>query len=239
LKITFLFWIVWGLVSYIRTSREREEQRLRASRLEGQLAQARLLALQARLHPHFLFNTLNMISSMIHEDTRAADKMIADLSDLLRITMDSSSFDLHPLADEIEMLKLYVDIMKARYRDKLAVECRIEGRAQEALVPGFILQPLVENSIKHGMTAGKKTEILVSASEKRGRLELTVEDNGPGIAGGTEDAIREGLGLTSTVERLENFYGSDHEFHLENGADGGLHVVVKVPFRFATGEKLP
>ncbi len=239
LKMTLLFWIIYGLAAYFKASREREEQRVRASRLEGQLAQARLKALQARLHPHFLFNTLNMISSMIYEDTKAADKMIADLSDLLRMTMNSSSFELHPLANELEILRLYVDIMKARYRDKLVVDYRIEEGARRALVPGFILQPLVENSIKHGMTAGRKTEILISASERAGRLELAVEDNGPGLEGGRENAVRDGLGLTSTVERLENLYGVDHEFHLENREEKGLRAVVEVPFRIAAEEKRP
>ncbi len=239
LKMTLLFWIIYGLFAYFKASREREEQRVRASRLEGQLAQARLQALQARLHPHFLFNTLNMISSMIYEDAKAADKMIADLSDLLRITMNSSSFEMHSLANELEILRLYVNIMKARYQDKLVVDYRIEDGTLKAMVPGFILQPLVENSIKHGMTAGKKTEILVSASARGGRLELAVEDNGPGIDGGRDDGVRDGLGLTSTVERLENLYGGDHEFHLENKADKGLLAVVEVPFRIAAAEKGP
>jgi two-component system LytT family sensor kinase len=184
-----------------------------------------------QLHPHFLFNTLNMISSTMYDDVKAADKMIANLSDLLRITLDSRGAEEHTLEKELEIVHLYIEIMKARFQDKLTVKTDIENATQEALVPGFILQPLVENSIKHCMKKLKTAEISIASRMENGKLKLIIQDNGPGISGEMNQIFKNGVGLSNTVERLEQLYGNNHHFQLQNRGEGGLQVVMELPFK--------
>lgn len=227
----FEYSLIYGIVIFIKNARESQQQKLRTSQLEQQLTRARLQALQMQLHPHFLFNTLNMISSTMYEDTKAADKMIANLSDLLRITLNSKGEEKHTLKKELEIINLYVEIMKARFQDKLIVKTDIQTATQDALVPGFILQPLVENSIKYCMKTLKTAEISIFANKENEKLKLIIEDNGPGISGEIDQIFRNGVGLSNTVERLEKLYGDDHQFQFNNRVNGGLQVVIEIPFR--------
>ena len=225
------FWVVFGIVSLIRYVQRNQEEKLRLVRLEEALTKARLQALQMQLHPHFLFNTLNMISSTMYENVKAADKMIANLSDLLRLTLNSKGAEEYTLEKELEVLDLYIEIMKARFGDKLVISMEIDKETRSAKVPGFILQPLVENSIKYGMESLKEVEIRIVSRKEDGRLVLKVWDNGPGIQGSPEEVMSGGVGLSNTVERLEKLYGGTHEFIMENVDNEGFKVEIKIPYR--------
>ena len=227
----FTYWIIFGVVLFFRFVRERQEQKLRASKLEEQLTKARLQALQMQLHPHFLFNTLNMISSTMYEDIKAADKMMANLSDLLRVTLNSASSREHMLESELEVIRFYIEIMRARFLDKLTIKLNTADNTLEAMVPTFILQPLVENSIKFSMETLKHADIEISSKRDNNRLILVIRDNGPGIKVDQDQLINRGVGLSNTVERLEGLYEDDHRFLLQNLGEGGLQVLIDIPFR--------
>ena len=227
----FTYALIYGIVMFIKYLRESQEQKVRASQLEQQLTKARLQALQMQLHPHFLFNTLNMISSTMYDDVKSADKMIANLSDLLRITLDSKGAEEHRLEKELEILSLYIEIMKARFQNKLVFITEIQELTTEALVPGFILQPLVENSIKYGMKTLKRAEISIVSRKENETLKLIIEDNGPGISDEMESLFKSGVGLSNTVERLEQLYENNYQFHLQNRDEGGVQVMMEIPFR--------
>ncbi|MCP5047361.1 MAG: hypothetical protein GY940_09340 [bacterium] len=232
-KQVIVFWVIFAVVFFVGYMRRNQEQRLRNSQLEEALTKARLQALQMQLNPHFLFNTLNMISSTMYENVAAADQMIAYLSDLLRITLKRSNREEYSLEKELELLNLYTEIMKARFRDKLTIRMNIEAGTGQAMIPGFILQPLVENSIKYGMDGLGEVEVTVNAQKVDDRLVLTVSDNGPGIPGEPAGTDNEGVGLSNTEERLEKLYGDEHRFVLENIDDGsrGLRVTMEIPFQ--------
>lgn len=232
-KQFFLFWLIYGIIFFVNSLRKNQEQKLKTARLEQELTRARLQALQMQLNPHFLFNTLNMISSTMYDDVSAADKMIAYLSDLLRITLKSKSSEEYTLEQELEVLGLYIEIMKARFRDKLVVHTDISPRTQQALVPDFILQPLVENSIKHSLETLEKVEIKITSRIENNRLILIVKDNGPGIPGEPDQVPNNGVGLANTLERLEKLYGNNQQFHMENVNHEGFQVMIEIPFRLA------
>ncbi len=216
------------LFDHYRDSRARE---LRTVQLEAQLAQAQLQALQAQIHPHFLFNALNTISTVIYEDVRAADTMIARLSDFLRHSLNASRSQEVTLAEELNFLNLYLDIMRPRFEDRLRVEFEVGQEINDALVPKLILQPLVENSIKHAADPNSgQVNIALKASRENGSLRLEITDDGPGLSGKLRETLGNGVGLTNTAERLKKLYGSNHEFTLQNSIDGGLLVSVKVPY---------
>jgi signal transduction histidine kinase len=202
------------------------DRQTRATQLERSLAQAQLHNLRLQMQPHFLFNTLNTISSVMYEDVRLADKMIARLSDLLRMSLESSTAQEVTLEREIEFLRLYVETMKARFEEKLHVAIDAADDTRQALVPPLLLQPLVENSIRHG---GPNVDVRVSARRENGTLLLEVRDHGPGIhPSPRKGGPSKGVGLTNTAERLERLYGGSDRLDLRN--DDGLVVTVKVPF---------
>jgi signal transduction histidine kinase len=224
----FLFyWIFYGGFLFFEKLKETQRQQIRAAQLEEQLTKARLQALKMQLNPHFLFNTLNAISSMMYEDLDAADKMMATLSDMLRSTLKVQAEE-HTLAEELELLERYLEIMKIRFKDTLDTRVEIEPLAQKALVPVFILQPLLENAIKYGMEGKGRVTVLLTGKAIAERLLLQVEDDGPGVQG----LSRKGIGWQNTLERLENLFGENHVFSLENKASGGLRVTVGIPLHF-------
>lgn len=214
--------------------REARNRQVASAELEAQLTQAQLHNLRLQLQPHFLFNALNTISSVMHEDVRRADAMLTQLSDLLRRTLQGADVHEVPLHEELEFLRNYLAIMQARFGDDLKVEFAVEPPASDALVPQLLLQPLVENSIRHGREAGSsKVNVQVRARREDSRLMLQVIDNGPGIPQLEQGTWRRGLGLSNTEERLEGMYGADHQLILENTDGGGLTVTVRLPFRAA------
>lgn len=230
----FTFWIIYGVVFLIGMVREHQRQRLKAVELEQQLTKARLQALQMQLNPHFLFNTLNLISSTMYEDVAAADKMLANLSDMLRMTLQRENRDEHTLAKELALLHCYLDIMKARFADRLRIKLDIAAETKGALVPAFILQPLVENSIRHSLETLHAVEIEIASRRAGDDMRLSVKDNGPGISAEAEQILQNGVGLSNTAERLEKLYGNAHRFHWENLTGGGLQIVLEFPFRQAS-----
>jgi two-component system LytT family sensor kinase len=228
--VTFLIIlvVVWGL-DHLRLYREKE---LAASRLEAELTQARLQVLKSRVHPHFLFNTLHMISAMVYEDPGKADAMISRLSDLLRAALEQPDTPTLPLRAELDVLSLYLDIMKARFGDRLAVAYEIAPDTLPALVPSFSLQPLVENAIKHGiMPRDGGGTITIAASRDDGRLVVGVADDGPGFAEVPEALLDKGLGLKNIKSRLLGLYGPDGVLSLRNRPEGGARITLDIPFR--------
>ncbi len=215
------------LWNYYRKYQERE---IRASRLEAQLAQAQLTVLRMQLQPHFLFNTLHTISSLMHEDVEAADNMMARLSDLLRQSLDDVSEAEVTLKREMGFLEGYLAIQQVRFRDRLRVEVEIDPLCLDALVPNMILQPIVENAIIHGIAprAGPG-EVCIRSRREDGRLRLEVLDNGVGFS--EKAAPRRGLGLANTRDRLAQLYGNSQGFRLEQQPGGGTIVIMDLPFR--------
>jgi LytS/YehU family sensor histidine kinase len=216
------------LYDHYRESRERE---LRTAQLEAQLAQAELQSLQAQIHPHFLFNALNTISSVVYEDPKAADTMIARLSDFLRHSVNASRRQEVTLQEELNFLNLYLDIMRPRFEDQLNVKIEVEPGVNDALMPRLILQPLVENSIKYAADPDSgRISIAIKASRENGSLQIEVRDDGPGLAANVRGASGNGVGLANTARRLEWLYGSNHEFAIRNVDKCGAMVSVKLPY---------
>jgi len=224
------YWAVVGVghgIQYYRRYRERE---LKASQLEARLAEARLDALRTQLQPHFLFNTLHAISTLMHRDVEAAERMLARLSDLLRMTLDSSGEQEVCLKREMEFLGRYLEIEQTRFADRLSVELRIAPEALDARVPSLLLQPLVENAVRHGIAprAGPgRIEIHASLADQR--LCIEIEDDGRGLP----QNLRQGLGITNTRARLEQLYGAAHRFDLRPAGNGrsGTLVRIELPLR--------
>jgi two-component system LytT family sensor kinase len=199
---------------------------VRLSRLEGQLAEARLLALKAQLQPHFLFNALNTVSVLMREDVDAADDVLVRLSALLRKTLDNSAAHEVPLREEIALLETYLEIERARFADRLTYRVDVEPDALDARVPPLILQPLVENAIRHGIARRVSPGCIeIAAARRNGGLHMSVRDDGPGIAPGARD----GVGLSNTRARLEQLYGARHSFAIGNAEGGGAVVSLVLP----------
>ena len=225
------YWAVVGLSHALDFHRESQERTLAASQLETRLAEAQLQALQRQLHPHFLFNTLHTISALMHRDTEAADAMLARLSDLLRLTLDRINVQQVPLREELEFIEKYLEIEQTRFAERLRVNISIQPDTLDALVPTFVLQPIVENAIRHGIATkigGGQVDILASLAGAN--LVLVVRDDGPGLSQAKLDAFNTGVGLTNTRSRLEHLYGTRHQFEFQEPAGGGLAVTMVIPF---------
>ena len=213
-------------LGYYRKYHERTVQTLE---LEKHLTEARLQALLHQLKPHFLFNTLNGIASLMHTDVDAADTMLVRLSELLRITMSHTGTPSTSLREEVAFLERYLDIEKIRFRNRLEVLVSVDDETLDALVPSLILQPIVENAVRHGVEPHAHSgRIEIRARLESGQLVVTVADNGKGMP--AEGPKREGIGLANTRARLSELYGSRQKFELVNGPDGGLCVRMAIPF---------
>jgi len=208
-----------------------QAQQLAAAELQTKLAQAQLENLRLQLQPHFLFNTLNTISSVMYEDVRAADAMIAQLSDLLRLTLHASRSHEIPLGEELEIARLYLDLMQKRFENKLRVSYAIDPALNETLVPQLILQPLLENSLRHGMKSGSAAmEISVAARRENGSLIVQITDNGSGLTEtDPSEVFGRGLGLSNIRDRLMQLYGDRQQFAIVNHYGGGARVTLSVP----------
>jgi LytS/YehU family sensor histidine kinase len=223
-----VYWMIIGISHAIEYYRDRE---LAAAQMETQLAQAQLNALKMQLHPHFLFNTLHAISALMHEDVKAADEMIARLSELLRISMTATNDQEVTLKTEIEFLDKYLEVERIRFKDRLTVRMNIDPQALDASVPNLILQPLVENSIRHGISKRRGAGLVeIRALRQNGALQLQIIDNGVGLPTDEEAVIKEGVGLSNTRARLEQLYGAQHRLELTKPAEGGLIVTIIIPF---------
>lgn len=206
---------------------------LRAARLKASLTEARLDALKTQLNPHFLFNTLNSISSLMYTDIEAADRMMARLSALLRSTIHNNGAQEVTLREELEFVDRYLEIEKIRFEERLRVRVDVEPGAMDGLVPAFSLQPLVENAVKHGIGPLESGgSLAIEGRRANGRLVVRITDDG---AGPGEGPVREGIGLTNTRARLEELYGSAASLRTGDGDGGGFFVELDVPFRTPGG----
>lgn len=223
--------IMIGLIHVWRYYRGLRERELRTVQLESELNRARLARLEAQLEPHFLFNTLNAISSLMYHDPGRADQMMGRLSDLLRLTFDHPVAPEVPLGEELEWLGWYLEIMQLRFGDRLTIRQEICPGTESVAVPRLVLQPLVENALKHGAAkhAGPST-IVLAATRVGDRLRVSVEDDGPGVADHGA-ALSSGVGLSNTTERLRALYGAGAALTLHNRAGGGLTVTLDLPAR--------
>ena len=222
-----IYWttlVVAHALYYYRGLRQGEAQ---TARLTAQLAQAQLQALKMQIHPHFLFNTLNSIAALLHKDVEAADRMIARLGDFLRLTLKSSDTHTVDFGQELEFLKCYLDIEHIRFQDRLTVDMDIDPQTLTAIVPNLILQPIVENAVRHGVARQTNHgHITIRARREDQRLIIRVEDNGPGL---NVKSNGSGIGLSNTRARLEQFYGRDFSFEIANSAGRGASVTLDVP----------
>jgi two-component system LytT family sensor kinase len=224
------YWTIVGVGTALRYLHEARARELNAAQLETRLVEARLHTLQRQMQPHFLFNTLNTISALMHRDVEAADAMIARLSDLLRMSLQRVGVQEVPLKEELDFLSKYLEIEQTRFRDRLTVVFDVQAETLDALVPNLLLQPLVENAIKHGIgprpTPG---QIAVRARINGALLELDVQDNGVGLSAARLTDFNRGVGLSNTRSRLDHLYGSLHRFEFRQPAEGGLLVCIAIP----------
>ena len=235
-----MFWVSVGGGYFVRTLFQLHQQEQRATRLaleksqlESSLNQAQLEALRARLNPHFLFNSLQNISVLTKQDPQTASRMLTVLGDLLRAVLRSDSQPETSLSEEIDLTRSYVALEQMRFGDRLSVTFDIADGVRQALVPSFLMQPLLENAIIHGLKGVRKTGIIaVRAATEANGLAITVTDNGIGPPPDASQ-MKIGVGLGSTCERLTGMYSERHEFSIRRPQEGGTEVRIKLPLRFA------
>ena len=220
--------LVGVVVLVVQRSASVREREVQMARLQEQLQRAQLTQLQGQLRPHFLFNSLNTVSSVMYEDVERADEVLQALSDLLRRMVDQSDRTEVPLDEELALIRAMVRIMEARFHSRLQVRIDADPSVGDWPVPPLVLQPLVENAIQHGMGDGRAVlEITVRARPAGERLRLEVEDTGPGLTG--DPFASGGVGLRATRDRLRTQYGDRMDFAIESPPDGGVRVVIEVP----------
>ena len=222
------YWVILLLshaFSYYNTYRKTE---LKASELRTQLVQSQLEALKMQVHPHFLFNTLHSVSALLSKDTEAARKMITRLGDFLRLTLENSGSMEVTLRQEIEFLNGYLEIERIRFRDRLTTDIRVDPEVLDVPVPNLILQPIVENAMRHAIGNSHSGHVEITAAPRNGVVHIEVKDNGPGIQA-LETRPGRGLGLANTRARLAGLYGDAARFELSNNPSGGLVVTLEIP----------
>ena len=225
-----IYWVVVSVAHTIRFYRRDRERELRTAELETRLAQARLQALQMQLNPHFLFNTLHAISSLMHKDVEAADRMLIRLGDLLRYALESTDEQEVPLRRELDFLDRYIEIEQTRFGDRLTITKEIEPETLDAVLPNLLLQPIIENAIQHGVEPHARRGRIVLKSARNGNaMRLEIRDNGDGLPGGVKP--QEGVGISNSRARLQQLYGDQGHFQLANAPEGGLVVSIVVPWR--------
>jgi signal transduction histidine kinase len=225
------YWAIAGLSHAVLYYRESRDRALRASQLETELVEARMAALQHQLQPHFLFNTLHAVSALMHKDVPAADRTLMRLSDLLRMTLENVGQHENTLKAELDFLAKYLEIEQTRFADRLVVRFDIEPEALDALLPTLLLQPLVENAIKHGIS--KKAgpgHIDIRARQEHDKLWIEVRDDGLGLSDSALAALQKGIGVSTTRARLQHRFGADFRFEFHR-LEQGVAVVVAVPWR--------
>jgi LytS/YehU family sensor histidine kinase len=231
LPFIWVYWAVIGVAHAWRYHQKYRERELQAAELKGQLAQSQLQLLKMQLQPHFLFNTLHTISALMHKDVELADEMMVQFADLLRITLDDGQAHEVPLQQELDFVTTYLKIEQARLGSRLDVRLDIDPQARAALVPNLLLQPLVENAIRHGIAPRVQGGRLVIRARRAGpRLEVRIEDDGPGLAEDFPVRSRTGLGLANTRARLEGLYGAAHQFDLSRRPEGGVAATLTIPY---------
>jgi two-component system, LytTR family, sensor kinase len=229
------YWAIVGLSHALLFYRESRARELRAAQLETRLVAAQLTTLQQQLHPHFLFNTLHAISSLMHKDVNAADRVLIQLSELLRITLEHSGRQDITLDAELGALSKYLAIEQTRFADRLVVRFEIQPETLDCLVPSLLLQPLVENAIKYGVARKSGPgHVDIRARREGDKLVLEVRDDGAGLTEDALTALQKGIGVSTTRARLQHLFGADYRFEFHRLAQG-LAVVVALPWRHASG----
>jgi two-component system LytT family sensor kinase len=226
--------LTWSLLyNGIQTWMELEEQTRRARRAEALAREARLRALQFQLEPHFLFNTLNAISTLVVEGSRAeATRMLARLSDFLRLTLESGDTPEISVARELEFVRGYLDIEQARFGDRLVTAIEAGSEVMQGMVPALILQPLLENAVKHGvLQRDDGGTVTIRVTRDGSVLRLAVTDDGPGLD--QSRGARQGVGLANTAARLRELYGAKSRFELASKNGCGVSAAIEIPFRTA------
>lgn len=223
--------LVYGILlsacQTVASSRRARDRERRALTAESQLAQARLSALRMQLNPHFLFNSLNGISTLVHTNPAAADDMIGNLSGFLRLSLDTTGEQEIPLLRELDFLQSYLDIEQARFGERLQVTHDIAQDTLTAFVPTLLLQPIIENAIRHGFERNTTTGVTSISTRREGSiLHIEVRDNGAGLT----ELFEDGIGLTNTRARLKVLYGGNQHFSLRNPEGGGCMAEIKIPF---------
>jgi signal transduction histidine kinase len=221
--------IVLGVALGLEYYRKYRERELTASQLAAQLSQAQLQALRMQLNPHFLFNAMNSIAMLVRRNDNArAVRMLAGLGDLLRYVLEDARAEEVSLGEELQFIERYLEIERVRFQDRLRVTTDVAEETLAALVPNLLLQPLVENALRHGIARKVNRGTIEIAARRLGdRLILQVRDDGPGVS---ETARLDGVGIANTRRRLEQAYGSEHSFELRSGPQGGASATVSLPF---------
>jgi two-component system, LytTR family, sensor kinase len=226
--MTYLFLV--GLAHALEFRRESDRRAVDSAQLEMRLVEAQLQALQRQLHPHFLFNTLNAIAGLMRSDVDAADRMMDRLGDLLRMTLNTSNIQEVPLKEELEVLQKYLDIEQVRLGNRMTVNIDIDAEALDAQLPNFLLQPLVENAVRHGIAPRVEPgQLVIGASHLGNRLTIDIFNSGDGVPPHRLTLLNQGVGLANTRARLEHRYPNDHRLVFSN-ASPGFRVTVDIPF---------
>ena len=230
----FIYWTFVAIfrgVDYYERYRDRE---LRASQLEGQLAKARLEALKAQLDPHFFFNTMNSISSLMHRDIEKADAMIAGLSNLFRLNLQRGDDQEVTLGEEMEFLEQYLELQQLRFGSRIKIDVRTDPELHDVLVPSMLLQPLVENAIIHGTSSSSESMLLeITARDHNGMCRITIYNSGSRLP----ETFKPGLGIANTRARLQWLYGEKSSLQLNNLKAGGVLAEVLLPLRKRQGQR--
>ncbi len=225
------YWVILGVSHAFDYHRKFRERELRAVQLETRLTQAQLQMLKMQLQPHFLFNTLHAISALMHKDVQEADRMMSRLSDLLRLTLDQEGAQEVTLRQELEFLSGYLEIEQTRFKDRLTVKTHISAETLDALVPNLILQPLVENAIRHGIEPSNEPgQVRITSRRENGELALEIRDTGRSMQPSENKLDSSGVGLPNTRARLQQLYGSSYSFEFDASGKGGSVVRLKIPF---------
>jgi two-component sensor histidine kinase len=227
-----VYWSLVGVCQAITNFRSSQERERRAAELEARLTSAKLQALRMQINPHFLFNTLNSIATLVYVNPRAADEMLGDLSELLRRSLDSMEEQEIPLAQELEFIGAYLSIEQKRFGERLRLEQSVPDELMKALVPALILQPLVENAIRHGIEPRRGPGLIsIEAKQEDKHLHLIVRDDGRGLPGADLNSSgRRGIGLANIQARLRGLYGQHQSFSFGRAEPQGCQVDIHLPF---------
>lgn len=228
-----VYWLVLFAYITLDYASHLKEREIRTAELEHLVSEARLDVLRAKLHPHFLFNTLNTISAHVEREPRTARRLLEQLGELLRLSLTHAEDQEIPLAQEVAFIERYLELQKARLDDRLEAIVNVEADVLDALVPTFILQPLVENAIRHGTALRMEPGLLeVRAWRTNGQLHLRVQDDGPGLPEGWDPEASAGIGISNTRERLRHLYGNrNQKFEISSDVGRGVRVDLTFPFR--------
>jgi two-component system, LytTR family, sensor kinase len=227
------YWLLVAAVAFYRSREHARESSLRSTTLQSQLTAARLAALRSQLHPHFLFNTLHAATTLVHEDPDRAEEILLRLSDLLRAALDESQVQEIPLGRELEILDHYLDIQTCRFQDRLRFDIDADPELLPCLVPSLLLQPLVENAVRHGIGEHKGSDIVTIRVARVGAtLRIEIRNMVSSLRGNAQHPRGHGFGLAATRERLEELYGRDHSsLEIRSLEPAGVCAVIAIPWR--------